>query len=134
MKNRGERTGLLVASGAVVIVLFTIAPLSDGGEAKKQHTKAIISPVPWDIEPNATAAPGAIAAPILDDVRATVLAEYPHIGSTIRAAHITELRTALNEARIMLPLAPVTFIDPTLTPGSTRIKAVHIEELREGIK
>jgi len=49
-------------------------------------------------------------------------------GSIIQTADITELRSALAEARVGLP--PVTYTDANLTAG-TPVKAVHIQELRE---
>lgn len=51
-------------------------------------------------------------------------------GTPVRAVHILEMRTALNQARVALGLPALTFTDPTLTV----IKAVHIQELRNGVK
>lgn len=47
---------------------------------------------------------------------------------SIRAAHLTELRTAVSSLRTLAGLSAPTFTDPTL-PGS-RIKKIHVEELR----
>jgi len=47
--------------------------------------------------------------------------------------HITELRTAVNAARTRNGLAATAWTDPTLTPGTTVIKAVHITELRAAL-
>lgn len=60
------------------------------------------------------------------------LAADPTIGSgqRIRAQHITALRTGLNEARAAIGLAALTYTDATLTV----IKAVHVQELRSGVK
>ena len=44
--------------------------------------------------------------------------------------HITDLRTALNEARAALGLSTLTFTDST----PVVIKAVHIHELRDGVR
>ncbi|HKR66161.1 MAG TPA: FG-GAP-like repeat-containing protein [Thermoanaerobaculia bacterium] len=52
----------------------------------------------------------------------------------IRASHITELRTAVNEARTALAIGAFSFTDPTLTAGSTPVRAVHFEELRAAIR
>ena len=52
----------------------------------------------------------------------------------MRAVHITELRTALNAAYTACSVAPPTYpTDPTLTAGSTFVKAAHIAELRAAI-
>jgi len=48
----------------------------------------------------------------------------------IKAAHITELRTAVNAMRAAVGLGAATFTDPTLTVHSTRVKRLHITELR----
>ena len=49
--------------------------------------------------------------------------------TTIRAVHITELRTAVNQARALAGLAAATWTDSSLT--GTPIKVVHIQELRD---
>lgn len=51
-------------------------------------------------------------------------------GLLVRATHISNLRTALNEARAAIGLPALTFTDATLTT----IKAVHVQELRNGVK
>src|SRR6185295_8018180 len=53
---------------------------------------------------------------------------------TVRATHITDLRTALDTARTTLGLSPLTYTDSSLTVQSTKIKAAHLNELREGVK
>lgn len=53
-------------------------------------------------------------------------------GKQVKAAHITELRTALVQARTALGLFTSAFTDPTLTAGSTKVKRLHIVELRNG--
>jgi hypothetical protein len=55
-------------------------------------------------------------------------------GYLIRLAHLSELRVALDAARSSLGLPAVTYTDPQLIQGSTRIKAVHINELRDGVQ
>ncbi|MGZ7031594.1 MAG: hypothetical protein ACXVIJ_06425 [Thermoanaerobaculia bacterium] len=54
-------------------------------------------------------------------------------GLVVRADHINNLRTALNEARTTLGLSAVTFAE-SVTVGTTTIKAAHVEELRSGVK
>jgi len=60
---------------------------------------------------------------------------YPVVaeGSRIRLQDITQLRTGLQEARTAIGLAPMVFTDPTLTP-TTRMKAAHLTELRDGCR
>jgi hypothetical protein len=55
-------------------------------------------------------------------------------GSPVLATPVTTLRTALNEARTAVGLSPVAFSDGTLTPAVTVIKAVHVMQLRNGVR
>jgi hypothetical protein len=55
-------------------------------------------------------------------------------GTRIKAVHINELRIALNEAREYLNLSLAPFTDPTITPGTTKIKATHVQQIRDGTK
>jgi hypothetical protein len=55
-------------------------------------------------------------------------------GAVVRATHITDLRTALDAARSTLGLGALAYTDPTLTAGTTRIKAAHVQELRAGVE
>jgi uncharacterized repeat protein (TIGR01451 family) len=72
------------------------------------------------------AAAGLSAATFTDSITAGVF---------IRAAHITELRTRLDEARAaILGIPPLSYTDSALTSFTTRVKAAHIQELRDGVK
>src|SRR5207302_10635 len=51
----------------------------------------------------------------------------------IKAVHINQLRTALNEARSALSLPPVPYTDPTLTAGMT-VNAADVQDLRTGVR
>jgi hypothetical protein len=50
----------------------------------------------------------------------------------VKAVHVTELRTALVQARTALGLFTSAFTDPSLTAGGTKVKRLHIVELRNG--
>ncbi len=52
-------------------------------------------------------------------------------GQPVRASHVNALRTGLSQARAALALPAITFTD-TLTADVTPIKAVHVNELRNG--
>ena len=52
----------------------------------------------------------------------------------IKAAHIAELRAAINNIRAYYGLAAVSWTDAALTVGTTKIKAVHITEMRTAIE
>ena len=51
----------------------------------------------------------------------------------IKAAHITELRSAIDQLRGRYFLGPFQWTDPTLTPGVTVVKALHVTELRTAL-
>jgi hypothetical protein len=55
-------------------------------------------------------------------------------GVEVKAVHISELRSAIDAARTALGLSNASYTDSTLTPGSTIIKAVHVNELRDRVK
>jgi hypothetical protein len=55
-------------------------------------------------------------------------------GSTITAAHLTELRSNLNAAFGILGVLTPAYTDPTLTAGTTTIKRAHIAELRTALR
>lgn len=57
----------------------------------------------------------------------------PAAPGPIKMAHILELRTIIDEARRFLGLLPVTYTDPSLSIV-TKVKAVHIQELRNALK
>ena len=52
----------------------------------------------------------------------------------ITTSHITNLRTALAEAREQLGLGVVTYLQPSLAAGSTFIRKNEIVELRGGVQ
>jgi hypothetical protein len=65
---------------------------------------------------------------------ATSFTDASLAGVAVKALHIQELRAALNQARTTLGLTTITFTDATLTVGTTMVKAVHLQELRTGVK
>jgi len=54
------------------------------------------------------------------------------IGTLIKAVHVSELRSALDPARSAIMLPAIVYTDPTITAGSTIVKAAHPMELRAG--
>jgi hypothetical protein len=52
----------------------------------------------------------------------------------IKAVHVTQLRTALNQARSALGVPPIVYTDPTITPSTMVVKASHLTDLRNGVK
>ena len=62
------------------------------------------------------------------------LSAFTFTGSStlISGIHVTELRQALDAARTQIGLATLTYTDPTITAGTTKVKAAHWSELRLG--
>jgi uncharacterized protein YkwD len=56
------------------------------------------------------------------------------VNAPIRAQHLTAIRTGLNQARSVIGLSTLTYTDPTLTAGATKIKTTHLHELRNGVR
>lgn len=54
-------------------------------------------------------------------------------GTRIKAAHLTELRSYVDELRNRFSLAPYSWTSPAITAGSTTINAVHLTELRQAL-
>lgn len=50
----------------------------------------------------------------------------------VRAADLTEIRTALAQARAAIGVPALSLTDGVLTPRGTRVRAVHLMELRAG--
>ncbi len=55
-------------------------------------------------------------------------------GIPIGAVHIQEMRNYLGPALVSLGFSNPSYTDPTLTTSVTRIRKVHLEELRERVK
>lgn len=54
-------------------------------------------------------------------------------GTTIKAAHLTELRVAVDALRARYNLSAMVWTDSTIVAGETSIKAVHFVELRTAL-
>jgi hypothetical protein len=53
--------------------------------------------------------------------------------TVIKAVHITELRSRIDDQRVRLGLSPFPWTDATLSPGTTLVRAVHVAELRTAL-
>ncbi|HUP50383.1 MAG TPA: hypothetical protein VNA04_16530, partial [Thermoanaerobaculia bacterium] len=52
----------------------------------------------------------------------------------VKRIHLIDLRDAINQARSTMSLSAASYTDSTITAGSTIIKAVHINDLRNAVK
>jgi len=55
------------------------------------------------------------------------------VGAPVRAGDIGELRTALNAVYVAMHRTPPAYADGVIVPGSTRLKATHVIELRAAV-
>ncbi|HYC61735.1 MAG TPA: glycoside hydrolase family 44 protein [Thermoanaerobaculia bacterium] len=104
-------------------IMFTDDPLVAGTRAKAAHITELRAAV--------------------DAMRAAagLVGEHPPFtnpvlsaGTSIKAVHIQELRTAMDQARAAIGLSALAYTDPTLTAGTTKVKAAHVTDLRNGVK
>ena len=70
------------------------------------------------------------AAVSFTDSSIVTYAEDPNNATTIKAVHITELRTAVNAVRSLAGLSSATWTNPTLTAQSSVISADDVRDLR----
>lgn len=54
--------------------------------------------------------------------------------TTVKAVHVTEVRAAVESARRALGLPSMAWTDTTVQPGETKIKTVHMDELRNAVR
>lgn len=52
----------------------------------------------------------------------------------IKAIHLTQLRTVLDDARASLLLPALVYSTPTINPGTSVISAIHVVDLRNGVR
>lgn len=109
------------ASGADLATTAMFAPITAGATViSASHVAELRAAV------NAVRATAGLSSFAFTDVN---LAGVP-----VKAIHIVELRTALDAARVALALPALTYTDPTLSPGVTVAKAVHVTEVRGGVQ
>lgn len=68
----------------------------------------------------------------IDPATTTVFTDASLSGTSVKAVHFTELRTAVNAMRASAGLAAQVFTDPTLS-GAIGVKAVHLTQLRTAL-
>lgn len=116
-----SRRSAYSAPDVATTVLFTDEPLVAGSTTVKI---AHMTQLRQAVNAMRTAA-GLSAATFTDPVLTNV---------NIKAVHVSELRTALNAARSTLGLSALAYTDAALVAGTTRVKAAHVQELRNGVK
>jgi len=96
---------------------FTDDPVTAGGIVKAVHLTQLRTAV------NLVRAAAGLAAFSFTDPTPTL----------IRAVHISELRSALDPARAALGAPALVYTNP-ITPQVTAVRAIHVQELRAGVK
>jgi hypothetical protein len=103
-------------------VIFTDPTLTGGTtKAKLVHFTQLLTAV------NAVRTLAALGA-------ASFTAPTPTTAVTVRRQHLLDLRTALDAARSSLALSALTYTDASITPGTTKVKTAHVDDLRNGVK
>ena len=71
----------------------------------------------------------------IDLATTVIFTDDPLVPGTtvVQAAHITQLRTAVNAVRTLASLGAGTYTDATLAAGVTPLKAAHVNDLRTAI-
>jgi hypothetical protein len=119
-KVRGVCGGAYSPLDAATTMLFTDDPLTAGTTIRAVHITQLRTAIDA-----IRAAAGLQPASYTSAVAA---------GSLIRRTHITEMRTALDFARSVIGLPALSYTDATITAGTTRVKAAHLTDLRNGVK
>ena len=117
--SAARRSALSVPDAATTVV-FQDEPLVAGGTTvKKNHIDQLRTAI------NAMRVRAGIGV-MTGLTDPTITAQ----STTIKSAHITELRTALDAARTTLGLPALTYG----SPSATLVLAVHVQDLRNGVK
>lgn len=54
--------------------------------------------------------------------------------TVVKVTHLNELRDAIEDAFVAIGIPALSFANPTLTPGSSNVYAIDIQELRNALK
>jgi len=110
--------------------------------ASPPYTDAGLQPATTYLYQARAQGPGGLSDPSSRDLATTILftdddPQHPYslLGKTVKAAHITELRQAVNAVRTAAGLTISSWTDPTIYTGAngTLIRKVHIDELRSSL-
>jgi len=55
-------------------------------------------------------------------------------GNSILRTHLLEIRAAVDTARTAIGLTPMVYVDGTITAGVTKVKAAHVNDLRNAVQ
>ena len=117
----GDVTGPDSASDLATAVVFTDATLTVGStKARLVHFTELFSAV------NAVRTLAGLPA-------ISFTTPSPATNVTIRRAHLEDLRSGLDAARSILGMPALSYTDGTITAGATKVKAVHVTQLRNGV-
>jgi hypothetical protein len=117
LATAGAVSSPLSAVDAATTTVFTDDPLTVGTVAKATHILQLRTAV------NAMRAATALGNADFTDPALTT-------GTPIKAVHVQQLRAALDQARAAIGLPALAYTDPALT----KIKAAHMNDLRNGVR
>ncbi|MBI2305247.1 MAG: hypothetical protein HYU86_10960 [Chloroflexi bacterium] len=123
--KKGAQGGGAQVGGDQLMKLDTDGSLWMGSTPRKVIDDGRLRPLRLD--------PGLTESP-RRDIMATQWTNPVGPGSRILVFDVTELRNAIDCSRSAYGAPPYSWTDPTLTPEQTRIKAVHLTEMRTAIQ
>jgi len=89
----------------------------------------VLTVTAWDGSTNSAMATLTVTATPLVFTDDPLVAE----STVVKAAHVMEVRAAIDAVRLAVGLAPFDWTDATLTPESTPVKAAHLADLRTAL-
>ena len=117
----GSTIGPLSDPDLATTIVFTDDPLLPGTPYKTAHILELRTAVNA-VRAAAGMAPGSYTDAVISS------------GGPVRASHISDLRSALHAARIALGFSTPFYTDNSLVAGTTKIKVLHVTELRAYVK
>ena len=126
-----DATGYEVWRGATLNGSYTLAVTIAGASADDKTGLTANTTYLYKVRALGSGYPSAFSS---IDPATTIMFTDPSLkDQPVKAAHIDELRTAVNAMRFAAELPAAVFTDPTLVAGSTPVNAIHVTELRTAL-
>jgi hypothetical protein len=118
--DAAARPSPLSAPDLASVAFFTDDPATTSTVVKAVHFTELRTVI------NAMLAAGGLASATFTDPALN--------GVPVKAIHLQELRAAVSQARAALGVPALTFTDPAINAGTSVVRAVHVNDLRNGTK